>query len=98
LSTIPFDPIKRKATKPFDSMKESKVLMPLPLRFACLYVKNKAGDKMKKLLVTIFALLSLSSLGYSQVIIDEVDINQLEDVQYCELVGQGKFSECKNYH
>ncbi len=53
---------------------------------------------MKKLLVTIFALLLLSSLGYSQVIIDEVDINQLEDVQYCELVGQGKFSECKNYH
>ncbi len=41
---------------------------------------------LKKLSGLFFALFLMSSL-HAQVIVDEININELEDVKYCELVG-----------
>ena len=44
----------------------------------------------------MFVMLMLVSFTLSaQVIIDGVDINQMDDVEYCQIVGQGKFLSAK---
>ena len=44
---------------------------------------------MKKIILS--ALLALSTIGlYSQVIVDDININELEDVYHCQLVARGR--------
>ncbi len=50
---------------------------------------------MKKFLTIAIVLVLTQTFVFSQVIIDGVDINQLPDVEYCQLLGVGKFLSAK---
>ena len=46
--------------------------------------------------IATFALVLFAFAAQSQVLVDDVDINKLEHVQYVELVGQQKFLSMKS--
>jgi hypothetical protein len=50
---------------------------------------------MKKFLMMVMVFVLAQTFVFSQVIIDGVDINQLPDVEYCELLGVGKLFSAK---